>query len=560
MQAFKQKNIINERNIIMQDIPDIKNINAEEGIKNCGTQKLFFDLLRDFYKLIDPKTEKLKSCLASGKIREYTIEVHALKNTARMIGAAELSSLFYQLEMLGKAGNKEELLRLTPRTLELYQSYKPILAEYAQSGDCGKQTVSTELMQETLMRLHDSIDAFDMDKADEAMKELETYAFPDDMRTMLEQLDIFMADVAMEEILELTENMCDRLEEKKLEGEDAGKPLIMVVDDDAINVHAVIGMLSEHYRVMSAMSGKEALKRLKKRQPVLILLDVHMPDMSGIELIHKLKASDEYKNIPVIFLTSDIDEDTELQGFKEGADDFIRKPFRKDVARQRIRRIIELEYLKKNLQNEVEKQTAVAEERRRKVERMSLQMVQALANTIDAKDSYTNGHSTRVAKYSVMLAQRMGYTGDALERLRYAALLHDIGKIGVPKEIINKPSRLTDEEYAVIKTHPVIGSNILKEITEIPDISIGARWHHERYDGKGYPDGLKGGEIPELARIIGVADAYDAMTSKRSYRDVIAQEKVLSEVERGRGTQFDPRITDIMLELIKEDKNYTMHE
>ena len=191
---------------------------------------------------------------------------------------------------------------------------------------------------------------------------------------------------------------------------------------------------------------------------------------------------------------------------------------------------------------------------------MSLQMVQALANTIDAKDSYTNGHSTRVAKYSVMLAQRMGYTGDALERLRYAALLHDIGKIGVPKEIINKPSKLTDEEYAVIKTHPVIGSNILKEITEIPDISIGARWHHERYDGKGYPDGLKGEEIPELARIIGVADAYDAMTSKRSYRDVIAQEKVLGEVERCRGTQFDPKIADIMLELIKEDKNYTMHE
>ncbi len=544
----------------MQDLPTIENINVSEGIKNCGTQKLFLDLLKDFYKLIDPKTEKLKNCLANGKIREYTIEVHALKNTARMIGASELSALFYQLEMLGKDGNKSELLRLTPRALELYQSYKPILKKYAEGDDGTRQVVSTELMQETLLRLHDSIDAFDLDEADKAMKELKTYMFPDDMHTMLEQLDIFMADVAMEEILTLTENMCDRLEEKKLECEDADKPLIMVVDDDAINVHAVTGMLSEHYRVMSAMSGKEALKRLKKRQPALILLDVHMPDMSGIELIHQLKSTDEYKDIPVIFLTSDIDEDTELQGFKEGAADFIRKPFRKDVARQRIRRIIELEYLKKNLQDEVAKQTAVAEERRRKVERMSLQMVQALANTIDAKDSYTNGHSTRVAKYSVMLAQRMGYAGDALERLRYAALLHDIGKIGVPKEIINKPSRLTDEEYAVIKTHPVIGSNILKEITEIPDISIGARWHHERYDGKGYPDGLKGEEIPEIARIIGVADAYDAMTSKRSYRGVIAQENVKNEVERCKGTQFDPEIADIMLELIKEDKNYVMHE
>jgi putative nucleotidyltransferase with HDIG domain len=212
------------------------------------------------------------------------------------------------------------------------------------------------------------------------------------------------------------------------------------------------------------------------------------------------------------------------------------------------------------LEDEVEKQTYMAEERRKSMERLSLQMVHALANTIDAKDSYTNGHSTRVAKYSVMIAERLGYSGEKLERLRYAALLHDIGKIGIPKEIINKTSKLTDEEYEVIKTHPVIGSNILKEITEIPDISIGARWHHERYDGRGYPDHLAGDEIPKLARIIGVADAYDAMTSKRSYRDVLAQNIVYGEVEKGKGTQFDPDIADIMLELIKEDTEYVMHE
>lgn len=196
----------------------------------------------------------------------------------------------------------------------------------------------------------------------------------------------------------------------------------------------------------------------------------------------------------------------------------------------------------------------------KRVNNMSMQMVQALANTIDAKDSYTNGHSTRVAKYSVMLAQKMGYKEEKIENLMYAALLHDIGKIGIPKEIINKPSRLTDEEYEIIKTHPGIGANILKEITELPDITIGARWHHERYDGKGYPDKLSGTDIPELARIIGVADAYDAMTSKRSYRDVLSQEIVKNEIEKGKGTQFDPEIAEIMLELIAEDVDYTMHE
>jgi len=202
----------------------------------------------------------------------------------------------------------------------------------------------------------------------------------------------------------------------------------------------------------------------------------------------------------------------------------------------------------------------IAESRRESGERLTIQMVKALANTIDAKDSYTNGHSTRVAEYSVMIAKRMGYIGEKLEHLYYAAVLHDIGKIGVPREIINKPSRLTDEEYAMIKSHPVTGSNILKEVTEIPDISIGAKYHHERYDGKGYPDGLSGTDIPEIARIIGVADAYDAMTSKRSYRDTLEQEVVRKEIINGKGTQFDPEIAEVMLELIDEDMEYRMHE
>ena len=146
------------------------------------------------------------------------------------------------------------------------------------------------------------------------------------------------------------------------------------------------------------------------------------------------------------------------------------------------------------------------------------------------------------------------------EDVYFAGMLHDIGKIGISNEIINKTGKLTDEEYEIIKTHPSIGGDILSNISEIPNIAIGARWHHERYDGKGYPDGLKGKDIPELARIIGVADAYDAMTSKRSYRDVLSQEIVRLEIEKGKGTQFDPVFAEIMLEMIDEDKNYDMHE
>ena len=539
-----------------EDLPVIEGLDVLEGIKNCGSKKLFISLLGDFYKLIDPKSTKVEQCLADGMIRDYTIEVHALKNTARMIGAMELSGLFYEMEQLGNAEEAEQLKERTPAVLELYRSYKPILEEYAKEEETGKEKTSAAVLKEVLMRLHDAMDAFDLDEADNALKELKRYRLPDALQPMLKQLDVYVADVAMEEVLNLTALMCEKLEEDG----DTDKPTILAVDDDEMNIRLVSELLSENYRVISATTGRKAFELLENSIPELILLDVHMPDMDGIEVIRQLKETSRYADIPVIFLTSDADEDTEIQGFHEGAIDFLRKPFRKDVAVKRIQRILELDYLKKNLQEEVKKQTFIAEERRQSVERLSLQMVQSLANAIDAKDSYTNGHSTRVAKYSVMIAEKIGYEGEQLERLRYAAMLHDIGKIGIPKEIINKPARLTDEEYEVIKTHPGIGANILNEITEIPEISVGARWHHERYDGGGYPDHLKGEEIPELARIIGVADAYDAMTSNRSYRGLLSQETVLHEVEKGRGSQFDPKIAEVMIELIKKDTDYTMHE
>ena len=180
-------------------------------------------------------------------------------------------------------------------------------------------------------------------------------------------------------------------------------------------------------------------------------------------------------------------------------------------------------YYTEHLEEAVRIQTQKAEERRQKVEQMSLQMVETLAQVIDAKDKYTKGHSTRVAEYAVLLAKEMGYQEEELGNLRYAALLHDIGKIGVPDSILNKPSKLTNAEYEVIKTHSIIGGDILKNVDNIPDAEDVARYHHERYDGKGYPEQRKGTEIPEKARIVCVADAYDAMNSKRIYRKALTK-------------------------------------
>lgn len=184
----------------------------------------------------------------------------------------------------------------------------------------------------------------------------------------------------------------------------------------------------------------------------------------------------------------------------------------------------------------------------------------ALVEAIDAKDNYTNGHSKRVAEYSVMIGEKAGKTKEELEELYLIALLHDVGKIGIPNAIINKNGKLTDEEYDIIKTHPVIGKDILSKISISPKLSIGAHYHHERYDGRGYPDGLFGHEIPEVARIIAVADTYDAMSSKRSYRDVLPKEKIRAELEKGIGTQFDPEFAKIMIDLMDSDKDYQMRE
>ena len=193
-------------------------------------------------------------------------------------------------------------------------------------------------------------------------------------------------------------------------------------------------------------------------------------------------------------------------------------------------------------------------------QRLFEQTATALVNAIDAKDTYSHGHSIRVAEYSEKIAREMGKNDEECYRVYYAALLHDVGKIGIDERIINKNGKLTTEEYEIIKQHPVMGNQILSSIHEYPYLSIGAHYHHERYDGKGYPDGLKGGDIPEIARIISVADAYDAMSSNRSYREAIPQQLVREEIVKGAGTQFDPAIAGIMQHLIDIDTDYHMKE
>ncbi|MBQ3841435.1 MAG: response regulator [Ruminiclostridium sp.] len=330
---------------------------------------------------------------------------------------------------------------------------------------------------------------------------------------------------------------------------------IVIVDDDIANLQVAGRILSKDgYYVTALKSGQALINHLEDHLPDLILLDVNMPGMDGFETMKKLKTMErDIAEIPVIFLTAEEGAGAESKGLSLGAMDFIKKPFVPEVLLLRVRIIIELILLQRSLSDEVERKT-------RENRDLFLHVVEALADAIDAKDTYTNGHSGRVAEYSKEIAKRAGYTALKQNDIYMMGLLHDVGKIGVPDAVINKPARLTDDEFELIKNHPVLGARILKKIKEMPKLAVGARWHHERYGGGGYPDGLKGDDIPEEARIIAVADAYDAMTSRRSYREVLTQEHVRSEIVNGKGTQFDPRFADIMLTMIDEDTEYNMRE
>ncbi len=392
------------------------------------------------------------------------------------------------------------------------------------------------------------------------------------MRCRYNQYFVFLTDVREDFIGKVIDNIVDgwRTEkgasisisheyevvgESASNGQDDFSGNVVLVDDDVTNLNMAGRILSKAgLHVTALRSGNALLKYVEDNLPDLILLDIKMPEMDGFDTLSRLQSMERViSEVPVMFLTSDDSNNTESKGLSLGAMDYIVKPFVPDVLLLRVKHILELVKLQKSLSYEVERKT-------RENQNLFIHVVKSLADAIDAKDTYTNGHSDRVAEYSREIARRAGYSAKAQEDIYIIGLLHDVGKIGIPDTVINKPDRLTDEEFKIIKTHPVMGAKILKNIKEMPKLAVGARWHHERFGGGGYPDGLKGTDIPEEARIIAVADAYDAMTSRRSYREPLEQEQVKRELINGKGTQFDPRFADIMLSMIEEDTHYKMRE
>lgn len=328
------------------------------------------------------------------------------------------------------------------------------------------------------------------------------------------------------------------------------KKLIYIIDDSKTILRYAEGVLIGSYRISLFENGQEALEQMRLTPPDLVLLDINMPQMDGYTVFRRMRDSSELKKIPVVFLTADTKQESEIMGLEMGAMDYITKPFAPLVMQSRIARILELDELHKHLEQMVE---AKADE----LQKIFIQSITTITYAVDAKDRYTKGHSVRVAQYCLAIAKKLSWSKQDCLNMYYTALMHDIGKIGIPDTILNKPVKLTDEEYRLIRNHTTMGANILRPITMVPQICDGAKYHHERYDGKGYPFGLKGDDIPYVARIIGIADAYDAITSNRIYEKAQVKDYAINELKKGRGTQFDPYLTDVMLEILQDGFEFT---
>ena len=332
------------------------------------------------------------------------------------------------------------------------------------------------------------------------------------------------------------------------------KEKILAVDDDDMNLFTIQEMFGIRYDIRCASSGAEALREIARERPDLVLLDFHMPEMDGIEVLQHIRDIEGCENLPVVFLTADTGADTEAVLFEAGAMDFIAKPFVMQVAMQRIHRILNLKHLQDSLQDEVDRKTSELRDSNQRLQSLSDQIIHALTNAVDTKDRYTNGHSERVAAYSREIARRLGKPSKEINEIYNIALLHDIGKIGVDDKVLNKAGKLDDDEFKQIKSHAYRGYEVLKDISIMPELAIGAGAHHERPDGKGYPKGLKGDEIPRVAQIIAVADTFDAMYSDRPYRKRMNFEKAVSIIRDAAGTQLAADVVDAFLRLV--DKGY----
>lgn len=330
---------------------------------------------------------------------------------------------------------------------------------------------------------------------------------------------------------------------------------ILIVDDVPENIDVLKRLLIGNYKIKVALNGPDALKVAgSSHPPDLILLDIIMPGMDGIEVCRKIKAEPGTAKIPVIFVTAKDQSMDEALGFKAGAVDYISKPISPPVVLARIKTHLALYDQNRVLEEKVSERTQQLQEALAKVKTASLDTILRLTNAAEYKDEDTGAHIQRMSNYCAAIARQMGVNPNSVDWLLYAAPMHDIGKIGIPDRILLKPDKLDPEEWEIMKLHTVIGGKILHG-SKAGFIRLGeviALTHHEKWDGSGYPHGLKGKKIPLVGRITALADVFDALTTQRPYKKPFSIEKSFRIIQEGRGSHFDPEVVDAFFNIEKE--------
>ena len=330
------------------------------------------------------------------------------------------------------------------------------------------------------------------------------------------------------------------------------KEKILIIDDEMAPRESIRMVLKDRYAVSTATGALEGLQYISHEPVDLVVMDIKMPKMDGITALQEIKKS--YPDTEVVLLTAYASLETARDAIRFGAFDYLLKPF----DRNDILQVVEKGLARRRSNTGLKQERDILIDRAAYLERQvtdarsNIMMcyegtVKALILTIDAKDSYTHSHSNRVAILSSSIAASLGVPQQTIKEIKYAASIHDIGKIGIDENILKKNGRLTDEEYTQMRNHPEIGVRIVQSVPFLEDAIPVILYHHERYDGKGYPEGIQGEKIPKSARIVNVADAIDAMMSARPYRGALVMSNVMSELRDNAGTQFDPDIVDIIL-------------
>jgi putative nucleotidyltransferase with HDIG domain len=333
------------------------------------------------------------------------------------------------------------------------------------------------------------------------------------------------------------------------------KEKILVIDDELMARYAVQQVLKDRYNIFMAAGGKEGLDFMAQNPVDLVVLDIKMPDMDGVTVLREIKK--RYPDTEVVLLTAYAGVETAQSALRLGALDYLTKPFDKDDVIDVVERGLRKRQDLVRLKLEHEDLLRIKEYLEKEVEtaRDNLLLyyegtIKALIRAIDAKDHYTFDHSEHVARLSLSIADAIGFSKIMKDKLEHAAIMHDIGKIGINEQILRKKSLLTEEEHIEMRKHPEIGARIVRAVPFLEDTVDVILYHHERFDGNGYPEGLEGGKIPLTARIVSVADTIDAMTRDRPYRNALSLSQLIDELKRGAGTQFDPGI----VKLINENK------